>query len=204
MSALLLHTAQVHVATFDRLRDEIAPGLTLRHVVRPGWLTEARQGQTEGLDARIAALAAEAQAAGQSFLCSCTTLGPLVERQGGLRIDRPMMQAAARIGGRILLAHALDSTRGPSLDLLRSLADARSQIRALAIPGAWPLFEAGETARFHAYLAGAIRADLAARGADVVVLAQASMAGAAPLLEDLGLPVLTAPRQAMLALATRG
>ncbi|SLN53943.1 hypothetical protein PSM7751_02608 [Pseudooceanicola marinus] len=33
--ALPLNTAELHVATFDALRDEIAPELALRHVVRP-------------------------------------------------------------------------------------------------------------------------------------------------------------------------
>ena len=33
--ALLLHTAEAHVATFDALRDEIAPELALRHAGRP-------------------------------------------------------------------------------------------------------------------------------------------------------------------------
>ncbi|MBY5971372.1 hypothetical protein KUV28_03395 [Ferrimonas balearica] len=195
-SALLLHTAEVHVATFDALRDEIAPGLGLRHAVRPDWLARVRAG--EDLSEDMAALAAKAEG---GFLCTCTTLGPLAERLGGMRVDRPMMRDAARIGGQILMAYVLDSTRAPSLDLLQSMTDGRSTIRTLPLPEAWPLFEAGETARFHALVAGALRAALAERGADVVVLAQASMAGAAPLLEDLGLPVLTSPRQAMLALA---
>lgn len=194
----MLHTAEVHVETFDALPDALAPGLVLRHVVRPDWLEQARAGQAEALRPGIAELATGADG---PFLCTCTTLGPLAEELGALRVDRPMMQEAARIGGRILMVYVLDSTRAPSLELLESLTDARSTVRTLALPQAWPLFEAGETARFHAYIAEAIRAALTQDGADVVVLAQASMAGAAALLGDLGLPVLSSPHQAMLTLA---
>ena len=37
-----LHTGDVHVATFDRLMDELAPGMARRHRVEQGWLDEAR------------------------------------------------------------------------------------------------------------------------------------------------------------------
>ena len=62
----------------------------------------------------------------------------------------------------------------------------------------WTLFEAGETEAFAAAVAAATR-DAAKRTPDLacVVLAQASMAGAAPLLSDLGVPVLTAPELAL-------
>lgn len=33
-----LHTGDVHVATFDRLMDELAPGMARRHRVEQGWL----------------------------------------------------------------------------------------------------------------------------------------------------------------------
>lgn len=194
----MLHTAEVHVATFDTLRETLAPGLPLRHAVRPDWLEEARAGRAEALRPQIAALIAGADG---PVVCTCTTLGPLAEELGALRVDRPMMQDAARIGGRILMVYVLESTRVPSLGLLESLTAPGAEVRPLPLPEAWPLFEAGDNAAFHAQIARAIRADLAQDSADVVVLAQASMAGAAALLDDLGPPVLSSPRQAMLALA---
>ena len=49
-----LHTGQVHVATFDRLLDELAPGLPRRHRVEQGWLDEAREkGMSDDLSAAI-------------------------------------------------------------------------------------------------------------------------------------------------------
>ena len=197
MTLTLLHTADAHVATFDRLRDTLAPGLALRHVVRPDWLEDARRaGIGPALDTALAELIGTA---GGTVICTCTTLGPAAERHGAIRVDRPMMQAAGRIGGRIVMAYALDSTRQPSLDLLTACLDGRSEARPLDLTAFWPAFEAGETARFHSLIAGAVRAELADRGGDCVVLAQASMAGAADLLGDLPCPVLTSPALALRA-----
>ncbi len=194
----MLHTAEVHVATFDTLRETLAPGLALRHLVRPDWLAEARAGRAEALRPQIAALIAGADG---PVVCTCTTLGPLAEELGALRVDRPMMQQAARIGRRILMVYVLESTRAPSLGLLESLTAPGAEVRPLPLPEAWPLFETGDSAAFHAHIAEAIRTALRDGGVDVVVLAQASMAGAAALLGDLGLPVLTSPHQAMRALS---
>lgn len=71
-------------------------------------------------DALCADITGEVAAAGGKVLCTCTTLGPVAARAGAIRIDQPMMQAAARTGGPVLLACCLDSTFGPSLDLLES------------------------------------------------------------------------------------
>ncbi len=58
-------------------------------------------------------------------------------------------------------------------------------------PGAWEAFEAGDTDGYERLVEAAARA--LAPTVDVVVLAQASMAGAADRLRDLGVPVLTSP-----------
>lgn len=75
----------------------------------------------------------------------------------------------------------------------------------LALTQFWPLFEAGERTAFEAAIAGGVRdavRDIPGLGA--VVLAQGSMAGAAGLLADLGIPVLASPELALAcALAAR-
>jgi len=57
--------------------------------------------------------------------------------------------------------------------------------------GAWAAFEAGDMDRYAAAIAASVRA--VAAGLDCVVLGQASMRVAEPLLADLGLPVLASP-----------
>ena len=73
-------------------------------------------------------------------MCSCTTLGPLAEELGAMRIDAPMMERAAALAaekeGSILLAYCLDSTLAPSVELLdRALAaqDRKTRVHTLSL-----------------------------------------------------------------------
>jgi hypothetical protein len=197
MRLTLLHTASVHVATFDALRDRIAPGAVLNHVVHEDWLAEA---QEEGVSTDLEVRLGDAvTAANGPVICTCTTLGPAAARQGAIRIDAPMMEAAVAIGGAVVMAYALTSTKAPSRDLFLASGGVADDLRMLDLSAHWLLFEDGQTGAFHQALADAIRADHTARGGDVVVLAQASMAGAAGLLADLGVPVLCSPEMALRA-----
>ncbi|QFT97728.1 hypothetical protein FIU85_10475 [Roseovarius sp. THAF8] len=200
MTVTLLHTAEVHRSRFDDLRDQISPDAELRHVVRPRWLQRAQDGSAAALEEEIAGVVARAQG---PVLCTCTTLGPVAESAGAMRVDWPMMRAAAGAQGPVLMAFCLESTYVPSLALLeRALAEGGTpqKVYPLPMPQYWPLFEAGETDAFDAVIAGEVRQAVAAQG-DVaaVVLAQASMAGAAARLEDLSVPVLSSPELALRA-----
>ncbi|MBT8410920.1 MAG: hypothetical protein KJP02_03865 [Octadecabacter sp.] len=195
----LIHTAQAHVARFDALAAKLAPGAVLRHIVRPDLLERARAGGVT--DEIRAALVAEF---GMGVtLCTCTTLGPAAEAAGAIRIDRPLMEKAARAGGRVLLVVVLHST----LDACRALladciaqAGTDTQIETLLIPEVWPLFEAGDMAAFNAAVAGKVNTALNDHSA--VVLAQVSMIDAAPLINHPR--ALTAPELALgTALTTR-
>lgn len=204
MTLTLIHTAEAHRATFDRLRESIAPGTALRHVVREDWLARAQGGIDDDLAREITDKIA---AADGPVLCSCTTLGPVAETAGALRIDQPMMQVAAQSGDRVLMAYCLQSTEPPSLSLLdREMQQAgnASGVESLFLGQHWPLFEAGRTEDFAAAIASSIRdanADRDDLGA--VVLAQASMAAAAERLTDLNTPVLASPELALRAALAR-
>lgn len=215
MTLTLLHTAQIHQAAFDALRDRIAPGRALRHVVRPDWLARSQAGVPDDVAAEIAETVAQAEG---GVLCTCTTIGAAAEAAGALRVDWPMMQEAARTGGDVLLVYTLESTREPSLALLkRALQEAeqdepgqqetgrRRDVHLLALTQFWPLFEAGEKEAFEAAIAGGVRDALRDMGdPGAVVLAQGSMAGAAARLKGLGIPVLSSPELALsTALAAR-
>ena len=67
----------------------------------------------------------------------------------------------------------------------------RNGLSVLLVDAAWPRFERGDRDGYLADVAAAVRPRAA--DTDVVVLAQASMAGAQPLLADLGVPVLSSP-----------
>ncbi|WP_306419486.1 hypothetical protein [Parasedimentitalea maritima] len=108
----LFHTAHVHVDTFNTL----APDAELDHTVREDWLARAQDGIDEVLATEIASAI---QAADGPVLCSCTTIGEVAEAAGATRIDWPMMQESAKIGGPVLMVYCLDSTAEPSEALLR-------------------------------------------------------------------------------------
>ncbi len=194
----LLHTSPAHIPTFDALRDRIAPGATLTHLVREDFLSRAQKGVDAALDREISELIV---AQPGKVLCTCTTIAEVARRAGAIRIDQPMMAAAAQNGGAVLMVFCLQSTWKPSLTLLDQELSALGRptpIQPLFLGEFWPLFEAGETAAFAAVIAGAAkRAVKDHPDIGVVVLAQASMAGAASLLADLSVPVLTSPESAL-------
>jgi len=189
-----LHTAQVHCATFDGLRDRISPDARIDHIVRSDWLERAKNGIDAALKAEIQQTIRMSET---PVICTCTTLGEIAEEAGAIRIDRPMMRRAAETWGDILLVYTLKSTEGPSRALLEQemeAADNPYQIAPLLLERHWPLFEAGRPHAFARSVATDIRAALTQRaGIRAVVLAQASMAGAAMLLSDLPVPVLASP-----------
>jgi hypothetical protein len=200
MTITLLHTAEAHRVRFDNIRDRINPDMTLKHVVRPRWLKKAQDDGAAALEDEIAGVIARAPG---PVLCTCTTLGPVAESAGAMRVDWPMMRAAAQAQGPVLMAFCLESTYAPSLALLeRALAEdgTPQKVYPLPMPQYWPLFEAGETEAFDAVIAGEVRQAVETQG-DVaaVVLAQASMDGAAARLEDLNVPVLSSPELALRA-----
>lgn len=198
-----LHTSPVHVATFEALLREACPGLTARHVVREDLLAEAQRvglhdpalqaGLRQALDA------AAAQAA--VVVCTCSTLGALAESNATgrgvpvMRVDRAMADTAVRRGAPVLMVAAVKSTLQPTEALLRSSAERLGLplvSRALWVEAAWPLFEAGRHGDYLATLVDAVLAEV--RAGETVLLAQASMAGAEPLLARHGLTVLSSPR----------
>lgn len=191
----LLHTAEVHVETFRAL----APEADLDQQVRTDWLERAQGGIDAALKAEIAETV---EAADGPVLCTCTTLGPVAEEAGAIRIDWPMMQEAARTGGPVLMAYCLESTAEPSEALLRRAFGARDpQLTCLELGRHWPLFEDGDSIGFAAAVAEDVAEALAAMDFACVVLAQASMAGAADILrQQTNVPVLASPEIAVRAL----
>lgn len=197
-----LHTAQVHVDAFDALVGAAAPTV---HLVEPRLLERARQeGATSALEADVRAALTELVTAGAAaVVCTCSTLGPVAEAVAEaavpvLRIDRPMARRAVALGRRIGVVTAVESTVAPTRELLAeeaARAGVAPMIVEVCVPAAWERFESGDVEAYLAAIADAARS--AAAGVDVVVLAQASMAGAVPLLDDLAVPVLASPRLAV-------
>lgn len=200
-----LHTAAVHIETFDALGALLAPELKLAHAVREDILSAAmRAGGVTPAIALDTQEALQALAAGGAavIVCTCSTLGAIVEEAAlaspvpMLRIDRPMADQAVGAGRRIGIAACLSSTiegtQGMVMESARR-AGRDCEIRTFLFSDIWPAFQEG---RLHDYYeAIAERLTDAAREVDVLILAQASMAPAAEIASrHIGIPILSSPR----------
>ena len=198
-----LHTSPVHIDTFNRLIEEAALELPIRHIVEEQFLTEAREkGITQKSDERIRDCILYAIAEGATVvLCTCSTIGASAEKVNNLtdgvivRVDRPMAEKAVEIGSRIIVAAALESTIAPTSNLILETAKARRknvELIEVFCSNAWSKFEERNQKGYFGEIARNIKAK--APEGDVIVLAQASMAGAANLCPEISVPILSSPK----------
>lgn len=193
------HTAAANAVSFEAIAQELSPGIATRHVVREDLLDRAREAGGVGpemMQEIAVAIEASIQPGDAVMLCTCSTIGggaDLVRHVSVpvLRVDRPMARAAVAAGPRVLVAACLRSTIEPTVDLVRTEGP-QAEIATLLIDGAWASWVEGRKEEYWEKIAAEIRGRIA--GFDAVVLAQASMAGAAELLTGLGVPVLSSPR----------
>ena len=189
------------------------PAIRVDHAVHEDLLVDARclGPMDPDLVRRVHEAMRGAALAGASIVaCTCSTIGgsaesmPTSGRFTALRIDRAMADRAVLLGPRILVAAALESTLGPTADLIQesaALRRTRVEIEPLLIDGAWSHFLSGDQVAYARSIADTIRE--AKRSVDVVVLAQASMAPAARLLADLGVEVLSSPQLGVRSILAR-
>lgn len=199
-----VHTSPVHVETFEELINAIQPGLKLDHFVEEELLADAQKMGADhpAIVTRVQQAMAKAASTGACIVvCTCSTIGGAAERTPAnglflpIRIDRAMADEAVRSGPKILLVAALESTLGPTKKLLEESAIALGagiEVENFLVEGAWAYFLRGDRTAYIETVLAAIRAT-ATHTADVIVLAQASMAPAAQLLNGLGIPILSSP-----------
>lgn len=197
MRIACLHTTSANQALFSDLFSRQVPRASIIHQVRDDLLTQAQAvGKEAVIDAVLEALGALTGA--DAILCTCSTLGPvidLVQSPKFIRIDRPMMEEAAAIGPRPLLVSCLDSADAAAAELLAELRGSDLDATRMVCHAAWPYYERRNETGFCNAIADHVRPLVA--GHDCVVLTQASMAVAAPMLADIGVPVLTSPALAV-------
>lgn len=198
-----LHTAAIQVESFAVLCEEIAPSLRIRHAVDESLLAAAREsGITASLAEKVHGAVIDAASTGAAVVvCTCSSLGGLAEGTNtagkfvAMRVDRAMADAAVLAGERILVVAALASTLGPTCSVLESSArnaHTRISLAESLVEDAWTFFASGNRDRYHELVEGAVRKGLDA--ADVIVLAQASMAPVATRFLNAPVPVLSSPR----------
>jgi hypothetical protein len=205
----LVHTAPALVDTFNALLAELAPEIPVRHVLHDQLLADAlTAGElTAEIRRRTAkALLAEAGQDTGVVLCTCSTVGPGAEDAASataipvLRVDRPMAEEAVRIGTRIAVAATLSTTLKPTMDLLADAAQQSGraiELLPLVFEEARAKFVEGDTEGYLRIVVDGLHN--AARDADVIVLAQASMAPALAECGDIDIPILSSPRSGLVA-----
>ena len=173
MKIACLHTLDANARLFD---DACPEGVTLEHHVREDLLNRAiAQGEaTEEIIEETAEALRALHADG--VLLTCTTIAPGAERAGAVRVDAALAEAAAKqagAGGVIDALITIPTTADATRTIFeRYAADTGATVRVTMVEGALEKFQARD---LDAY-ARMIGAAADASGADVVALAQASMA----------------------------
>lgn len=207
MHIACLHAAESNIASFEAAAAEFGLSVgTLQHEVRPDLLAAAEQAGnlTAAVANETAAVLLALSRNADVVLLTCSTLGPAVDIAAGqtsvpiLRADAAVAIEAAKASGLVVVLCAIEAVVEPTQQLFAATAkgtEARPQARYL--PGAWERFKNGDTDSYLRTIASA--ADAAYReGAALVVLGQASMAGAASLVTQ-GPEPLSTPQTALAA-----
>jgi aspartate/glutamate racemase len=184
-AAGLLHTVPALADTFHRRLA--SSGLALTHVVDPGLLARAIEtGVDDLVRERVLAHVRHLAATGaDAVMVTCSSIAEAAEAAAAavdvpvLRVDRAMAERAVEIAGagRVAVLATLPTTLGPTERLLRRLAAGTGTVvDSTLVEGAVAARDAGDPDEHDRLVRSAV--DRAAAGADVVVLAQASMAAA--------------------------
>jgi len=195
----LLHTGAVVIGPImEFVKRELPEATAINYLDDKIVADLGDTGRAASVPVRIADLAKAAAAAGaEAILLTCSSISELAEATALevgvpiLRIDEAMADEAVASGDRIAVLATLATTCAPTTRLIEEravLAGKSPRIRSIVVDGAFAAVASGDRPTHDKLVAAAIRE--AAAEADVVVLAQASMASAADGAE-VSIPVLT-------------
>ncbi|MFD4960068.1 aspartate/glutamate racemase family protein [Microbacterium sp. NPDC058389] len=204
-----VHSGAVNIAPFTALAAELLPGATVVNYLDDAIVGDlADSERAASVPERVGDLVRAAAAGGaDAVMLTCSSISALAAaaaRDTGvpvLRVDEALADAAVRSGRRIRVLATLETTRRPTLALLAeraALAGADPELSSEVVAGAFAAVTAGDRATHDRLVATAV--ERGAAEADVIVLAQASMASAAEAVV-VAVPVLTSPRLAVERLA---
>jgi aspartate/glutamate racemase len=213
----LLHTVPTLAASFGSALAASSPGIDVVQIVDPSLLADAiSDGVTPDVTERVARhIGYLVDAGAQAVLVTCSSIGEAVEAAAAerdlpvLRVDAPMAADAVRRAvdegrsagrpGEIVVLATLEATLGPTGRLIaREAAREDVHVNVRIVDGALSARNSGDQHTHDRLIREAV--SKAASRADVIVLAQASMAGAIAGVHT-AVPVLTSPEGGIAALA---
>ncbi|NJD04329.1 MAG: Asp/Glu/hydantoin racemase [Ruminiclostridium sp.] len=205
----VIHTSFVSVGDLKDLFKEIMPSVKLINIVDDSLLAEVLEkgGLTNNVTRRICTYAMEAAAMGADMILNqCSSVGEAVDVARKminipyLKVDEPMAEEAAKIGGNISVIATVPTTMGPSVRLIeRTARDMNKEIniKRCLVEGAFDaLVKGGDKEKHNRMVLEKVREE--AKEADVIVLAQGSMICLLPQLGGIRVPVLTSPRSGVM------
>jgi Asp/Glu/hydantoin racemase len=202
----LIHTVAGLVPRFRELTGELLPEVETFDIVDETLLRDATRERHVSLDTArrlFAHLAAAERHGADAILVTCSSIGGAVDAARPfagiplLRVDQAMAERAIERGERIGVLATLWSTLQPTAALIERVAAEAGrpvEVRTRVCEGAFDALRAGDDARHDELVREGLRELLG--WAEVVVLAQASMARVVETLtdEERATPILSSPR----------
>lgn len=206
-----LHTGAVVIAPVMELAARLMPeAATINYLDDKIVADLGDEQRASSVDSRLEGLVRAAQSAGaDAVMLTCSSISeyaaPISRRLGipVLRIDEAMADLAVDAGERIAVIATLPTTLAPTMSLIAEraeLAGKAPELLSEIVEGAFAAVAGGDRATHDALVAAAI--ERLAADADVVVLAQASMASAAAAV-TVHVPVLTSLEPGIMRLRDR-
>jgi Asp/Glu/hydantoin racemase len=205
----LIHTVAGLVPRFRELAGELLPDVETFDIVDETLLRDAtREGRVSLDTARrlFAHLAAAETHGADAILVTCSSIGGAVDAARPfagvpvIRVDQAMAERAVERASKIGVLATLWSTLRPTAALIERVASETGravEVRTQLCDGAFDALRAGDTDRHDAIVRDGLRELLG--WAEVIVLAQASMARVIETLTDAerATPILSSPRLGM-------
>lgn len=202
-TVFIIHTSGVSVADLGGLFAELAPGVIVRNIIDDSLLPEvlANGGVTAGVTKRLCQYAVQAETAGATLIFNqCSSVGEVADiaaRMVGIplvKVDERMAETACRTGSRIGVVATLPTTMGPTVRLVKRMAEKLGKTVTVTeelTAGAFEKLIAGDRKAHNEMVIASIRK--LAQQVDVVVCAQGSMLALKADLGKMPVPVLMSP-----------
>jgi Asp/Glu/hydantoin racemase len=205
----MIHTVPGAAEQFGNLAREVIGDISIVHI-EDGAIREmlfASGGLSPKVYRRVIDdIVVSVQAGASIVQLTCSSISPVTEIADRfvnvpvLKVDEPMIRAAIRIGKRIGVIATAKPTLLPTMSEITKQAQLGSidiQVSSVLVDYAYPFLVSGDYDRYSNLIKEAILKTMLDN--DVIILAQASMARAAEIIEESErrVPVLTSPRFAV-------